>query len=322
MFITRRDAEVLKDRDLSGELKDIWGAVQAKREREKEPNYGHYLQNDIYIEFGPETSQERRGVQPSHDYANHQNAANDENLHQLANAALSLDDGVPPPPNHAPPPSYLDAILPPPATIDQMIDEALLQMSVTPPPAFPDVVPVNDTAVNAITTPKASLDANTQPPNDAGVKDVPLPHANSSNNSKTVQQQPQQEQPQPTLPSSAIEANGKPMDTIESATPTTIKQLHSSSASISITTNTNTTTPPPTTTTTKKEKVAGFLPNSCHNIFPFMKSKSNNDKNKHHNKDKEENQKNSKKSIKSTKEENLKNELANNDLNNRVHNKE
>lgn len=49
---------MLKDRDLSGELKDIWGAVQAKRLREKDaaPSYESYLasQNQIYIDFGPQ----------------------------------------------------------------------------------------------------------------------------------------------------------------------------------------------------------------------------------------------------------------------------
>lgn len=39
-------------------------------------------------------------------------------------------------------------------------------------------------------------------------------------------------------------------------------------------------TPPTSTppTSTKKEKIGGFLPNGCHNIFPFIKSKSSNSK--------------------------------------------
>lgn len=55
---------VLRDRDLSGELKDIWGAVQAKRETERE----HLIQEKIanagkpnsnlvvYTELGPESA--------------------------------------------------------------------------------------------------------------------------------------------------------------------------------------------------------------------------------------------------------------------------
>lgn len=35
---------------------------------------------------------------------------------------------------------------------------------------------------------------------------------------------------------------------------------------------------------TKKEKLSGFLPNGCHNIFPFIKTKNSHDK--HANKDK------------------------------------
>lgn len=42
---------MLKDRDLSGELKDIWGAVQMKRLREKDGI--HDDANNFYIEFGP-----------------------------------------------------------------------------------------------------------------------------------------------------------------------------------------------------------------------------------------------------------------------------
>lgn len=297
---------MLKDRDLSGELKDIWGAVQAKREREKEPNYGNYSQNDIYIEFGPETSQERRGLPPSHDYNNHQNPNSDEDLHRLANTALNLHEST----NHAPPPSY-DAIKHDKINVTaaneiaaaQLIENVMQQVSPVPPPALP----ATEAAIDEIDAPltKTPNEATTITPNEASTKstnDVPSSPTNiHSSNNKSA-------------PPSPIEGNGKPAEIIDTTTPITIKQQNS--ASIPTTTSTMT-----TTTTTKKEKVAGFLPNSCHNIFPFMKSKSNNEKNKHHNKDKEENQKNSKKSIKLTKEE-IKNELAHTDLNNKVHSKE
>lgn len=159
-----RDAEVLKDRDLSGELKDIWGAVQAKREREKEPNYGNYPQNDIYIEFGPETSQDRRGIPPPHDFNHHQKMhttssatvpkPNDDNdLHHLANAALNLYDNASTPP----PPSY-DAIqhdkIHDMATV-RMIENAIQQqqpMPNGPPPAFP-TAGITTNTTNTITEP-------------------------------------------------------------------------------------------------------------------------------------------------------------------------
>lgn len=55
-----RQPEVLKDRDLSGELKNIWGAVQAKREKEREQfmfSTGKHNPNlVVYTELGPETA--------------------------------------------------------------------------------------------------------------------------------------------------------------------------------------------------------------------------------------------------------------------------
>lgn len=63
---------------------------------------------------------------------------------------------------------------------------------------------------------------------------------------------------------------------------------------------TTTTTPMITTTTdsdsnrqvTKKDKLGGFLPNSCHNIFPFIKTKSSgHDKNNTHKEKHDTNQK-------------------------------
>lgn len=53
-----RQPVVLKDRDLSGELKNIWGAVQAKRETERE-QFMTGKNNPklvVYTELGPETA--------------------------------------------------------------------------------------------------------------------------------------------------------------------------------------------------------------------------------------------------------------------------
>jgi hypothetical protein len=50
-----RKPEVLKDRDLSGELKDVWNAVQSMREKQKFEG-GHNMTSDnlvVYTEFGP-----------------------------------------------------------------------------------------------------------------------------------------------------------------------------------------------------------------------------------------------------------------------------
>lgn len=56
MFLLRRKPEILKDRDLAGELKDVWTAVQNFRDKEKAFSSGG---QDIvvYTEFGPDSAQ-------------------------------------------------------------------------------------------------------------------------------------------------------------------------------------------------------------------------------------------------------------------------
>ncbi|XP_059613082.1 PIH1 domain-containing protein 2 [Phlebotomus argentipes] len=59
-----RKPVVLKDRDLSGELKDVWGAVQAKRDIEREASFHEQIASAgtsesnlvVYTELGPETA--------------------------------------------------------------------------------------------------------------------------------------------------------------------------------------------------------------------------------------------------------------------------
>lgn len=49
-----RKPEILKDRDLSGELKDVWSAVQAIRNKERVENIINTTENlVVYTEFGP-----------------------------------------------------------------------------------------------------------------------------------------------------------------------------------------------------------------------------------------------------------------------------
>uniref|UniRef100_A0A336K396 CSON008664 protein n=1 Tax=Culicoides sonorensis TaxID=179676 RepID=A0A336K396_CULSO len=56
-LVLSRHPEILKDRDLSGELKDVWNAVQTLRDRQRAEN--HYATQEnlvLYTEFGPETA--------------------------------------------------------------------------------------------------------------------------------------------------------------------------------------------------------------------------------------------------------------------------
>lgn len=59
-----RKPEILKDRDLSGELKDVWSAVQACRDKGRVDSVGPPENLVVYTEFGPETA-------PSYEQSQH-----------------------------------------------------------------------------------------------------------------------------------------------------------------------------------------------------------------------------------------------------------
>lgn len=196
-----RCPEILKDRDLTGELKDIWGAVQAKRERDKDgqqpaatplygaPSYYRYSNEQngsmTYVEFGPEAN----GNKP------------DEGPH-LPPTVSAVPIATP-----APPPIQLASS----SNIESIANGA-----------------------------KAS-----------GVQSR-LPVA-----TKTM---------------------SAPIATVESVDDTdSDKQLDKEPTSPSLITPTdksNTKSEKSSNASTKKDKLVGFLPNGCHNIFPFIKSKN------------------------------------------------
>lgn len=327
-FVSRRDAEVLKDRDLSGELKDIWGAVQAKREREKDPpaNYfspTHNPNDTIYIEFGPETSQDRRTVQQNY------NSLTDDELHHLTSTALNISyDG----PNQAPPPSY-DAIrhdkiitMPKHDHVD-VIDCVAGENGAATPLANAQQVINNgpgDQSSSAISANPLPSGAHSQaqgqgtattpiptPSSPAGPAPLAVEENDASPDKTPVETTPNEAitkvPPEPSgppapahKPTSTINDTTKPIEPPTTIEPTTVKLNPAASIPSS----------------TKKEKVGGFLPNSCHNIFPFMKSKLNNDKKQQKDKiimnsNKDDLQKNNKKSMKLKDEQNKQIELMN-----------
>ncbi|XP_063701539.1 probable serine/threonine-protein kinase dyrk1 isoform X2 [Culicoides brevitarsis] len=64
-LVLSRHPEILKDRDLSGELKDVWNAVQALRDKQRAEN--HYATQEnlvLYTEFGPESAPPMYQQQP------------------------------------------------------------------------------------------------------------------------------------------------------------------------------------------------------------------------------------------------------------------
>lgn len=66
LLLLRRKPEILKDRDLAGELKDVWTAVQNFRDKEKAFSSGG---QDIvvYTEFGPDSGQPIHRNEPNNE---------------------------------------------------------------------------------------------------------------------------------------------------------------------------------------------------------------------------------------------------------------
>lgn len=70
-----RKPEILKDRDLSGELKDVWSAVQACRDKGRVDSVGPPENLVVYTEFGPETA-------PSYEQSQHHQQQQQQYHHQ------------------------------------------------------------------------------------------------------------------------------------------------------------------------------------------------------------------------------------------------
>lgn len=230
---------MLKDRDLSGELKDIWGAVQAKRLREKDaaPSYENYLatQNQIYIDFGPETSYQS----PSSNVLAGVNANE-----QQQNAANNTN-------------SQLISVL----NVDEMGGPATTNANVQ----AENLTNIGLSAAAAATASKLVT------PNTVNVEIVC---------DKLVEKQ---------SPSSPIDTSNNVTKTNGVASVATAATVAADTHNSNNSTNHGTTKSIKTNVVSapKKDKLAGFLPNGCHNIFPFIKTKnSHHDKNS--NKDKSE----------------------------------
>lgn len=195
------DAEVLKDRDLSGELKDIWGAVQAKRLREKDsaPSYESYLasQNQIYIDFDPSDVPPYQSDKTYDNYQSTQQSLSQQQQQQSHHQQQQQQQ-------------------------HQQNQQQLIQSQ----QQYEQQDMINGTSTDEV--------------------DNIERHENSLNRNNV------------TRPSNID-------TTIVTATPIT---PNNKQALESDTVNKN------ERPITKKEKLSGFLPNGCHNIFPFMKAKN------------------------------------------------
>lgn len=226
---------------MSGELKDIWGAVQAQREREKDgpntdttaaPSYENYLaaQKQVtYIEFGPDFATEQAAQVTQH-----------EPSYQQQQTTLQTQQPIP-------------------------NDESSNDLNKSSPSSAINLT--NNKSING----KSSKDKVNS--NDKEVEDK----LDGAEKSKEIS------------PNVQTNADSKPVKPIEAEAITTtpnkktksgidaspLKSPTPHNANTNSTTVNNPVTPP---ASMKKEKLGGFLPNGCHNIFPFIKSKNNHSK--------------------------------------------
>lgn len=94
---TTRHPEILKDRDLSGELKDVWNAVQALRDKQRAENHFATQENLVlYTEFGPESAPPMYQLQQRETVIQYSGQSaiinNKNNIGNSTNEAVSLKD--------------------------------------------------------------------------------------------------------------------------------------------------------------------------------------------------------------------------------------
>lgn len=234
---------MLKDRDLSGELKDIWGAIQAKRIREKDysaPSYESYLasQNQIYIDFGPETAAQYNKT------IEHNQQASEQQL-QPHQQRLPLEPHTTTIASNKKIKHHTNSAL----TVDEVDN---------------NITSHTDSHQNTLNRLDTDLQSTT---NNSSVHRPIIDNKDIDNKIKTSSSQLENDSNKNERPVITVNT----AITITTATPTTTN----------ITTTTTTTTTP-----SKKEKLGGFLPNGCHNIFPFIKTKSNSQDKNNTNKEK------------------------------------
>lgn len=255
-----RNAVILKDRDISGELKDVWNAVQAQRDREREEQM--IQQREQQQHFHNTTTQQ---LFPKVQNSSFDESTITQNEQQQQSGVNSSTNG--------PENKTIYTQLGPDSTATLKNDKSPDSM----PKAIPDESALNsetvDSAINTTTneTPKNPL------PSDASEQinlEPALTQVNNIHNSKLSSISNTDDLTKPTSltnggggggggGSAGCNGGNKKVPTNDVAIPS------------STTTTTNKTA---TTAPAKKEKLGGFLPNGC--IFPRFKNNKHKDKDK------------------------------------------
>ncbi|XP_034483060.1 mediator of RNA polymerase II transcription subunit 15 [Drosophila innubila] len=252
-----RNAVILKDRDISGELKDVWNAVQAQRDREREEQMLQQRQQQHYQNI---TTQQMFPKSPDAARAGSstQSSGAEIGLPPAYNADLiSVEQhGNSPGQGQGQGQGNANGITL--AVFAQQLDNKVASEQLEEQQQEQQV----ETAAG-----EGCVDQT-----DAGVNGV----NGTGNPSATPEQQSEKEAE---IKSVATVASTNSTATTVTATTTTTSTTTTTAAQSPATPPAATATPPPVQPT-KKEKLGGFLPNGC--IFPRFKNNKHKDKDSNH----------------------------------------
>ncbi|KAH8295711.1 hypothetical protein KR018_005426 [Drosophila ironensis] len=247
-----RNALILKDRDISGELKDVWNAVQAQRDREREEQMLQQRQQQHYQNI---TTQQMFPKSPD---AARAASASGAALNDASSPSPTLAEPLLAEPNNGNGNGITLAVF------AQQLDNKVASEQAEQQPAV-EAKPVEEACVDQT---------------DAG---------SSLNGTATAPSPPAVAEPEPEIKVVETKAtNG----TATAAAPAAAPAPTPATATAPTTTTTPSPTPvpaaapapaapvatPPPAAPAKKEKLGGFLPNGC--IFPRFKNNKHKDKDK------------------------------------------
>lgn len=244
-MLRRRCAEILVDRDLAGELKDIWCAVQAKRERDKET-----------IQLG--------GV-PTYSQA-------------IANAAQRMQQQRTTMPAGGQQPFATVSSVPTATPAGPLLPEDAVIISSSSSAATTDADAVTTPTKGASSTANANGLNNNAPGSVAACVTNNVNNSSPKRSSSTDKDSGTATAAAPVAKQTGDAAKDE-MDAITRAdiavTPVAQKKSTPPIKSLTPTAVAPPSSPPVATppTTTKKDRLGAFLPNSCTYKFPFIKSK-------------------------------------------------
>ncbi|XP_030385451.1 ras guanine nucleotide exchange factor R [Scaptodrosophila lebanonensis] len=261
-----RNAVILKDRDISGELKDVWNAVQAQRDREREEQMLQQRQQQHYQNIttqqmfpkSPDAVRAASGMPAHAEATNSMGLQHTDSVPEHANGitlavfAQQLDNKVA---SEQMEQMLANEAAPSDACVDQTDAGGVQHLTNASPPTLDieQAIAVNTAeSETKLSTPNTTTNGINTPTTPAMATSTPVVVSTSA--------------PAPAPVSTpSVTATAQPASPASTPTPTPVA----------------TPTPAPTPPApTKKEKLGGFLPNGC--IFPRFKNNKHKDKDSNH----------------------------------------